>query len=131
MDQAPRPSSTRPGAAGPIRQRIGAPDARDKRRRTITWVLLGAVGVLLVNALVGENGYLSRLHAGREEAALTSALARLRLENRDLQDERRWLQSDPAAVEETARRVLGMIRPGETVVIVRDLPAVPSESPAR
>lgn len=87
--------------------------------------------MLLVNALVGENGYLARLQAEREEAALTSALARLRIENRELQEERRRLQSDPAAVEETARRMLGMIRPGETVIIVRDLPPIPSDTPVR
>lgn len=131
MDHAPRPTVDRKGPAKRIRERIGAPDARARRRRTITWILLSAIGVLLINALVGENGYLAKLRAGREEAALTHAVARLRIENRQLQEERQRMQSDPATVEDAARRVLGVIRPGETVVIVRDLPAIPSEPPVR
>jgi cell division protein FtsB len=111
------------------RARPGAADARDRRQRTITWILLAAVGILLVNALVGENGYLATVQARQEEALLAHAVAGLRIENQNLKAERERLQNDPVAIEEAARRDLGMLRPGEAVVVIDTAPAVP-ETPA-
>lgn len=125
-----RPTHTaRTGQAGRARQRIGSADARDRRQRTITWILLAAVGILLVNALVGENGYLATVQARQEEAIIANAVARLRLENQQLKAERERLQDDPAAIEEAARRELGMLRPGEAIVVVQDAPNVPDAPP--
>jgi cell division protein FtsB len=36
-----------------------------------------------------------------------------------LREEARRLREDPAALEEAARRDLGLLRPGETLVVVR------------
>lgn len=130
MADAPRPPASR-GPSGRIRQRIGDPDARSRRQRTITWILLAAVGILLVNAIVGENGYMATVQARREEAILARAVASLRIENQHLQRERQRLETDPSAIEDAARRELGMIRPGESVVIVKETPAVaPTPVPA-
>ena len=124
MADDPRPPVSR-AASGRIRQRIGDPDARARRQRTITWILLAGVGILLVNSLVGENGYMATVQARREEAALMRAVASLRVENQRLQRERERLDSDPSAVEEAARRQLGMIRPGESVIVVQETPPAP------
>lgn len=129
MPDSPRTPSNGTGSAGRIRQRIGDPDARGRRQRTITWILLAAVGVLLVNAIIGENGYLSTVQARQEEAVLAHAVARVRTENQHLQTDRKQLQDDPRAIEEAARRELGMVRPGEAVVIVQKAPPV-TASPA-
>ena len=112
------------------RRRLTAQETRDRRRRVLTWALSLALGMLLVNALVGENGYLATKRAGREEAVLRAQVARLRVENQRLQQDGRRLQDDPAAVEETARRELGMVGPGETLIVIRDAqdPAVPPRS---
>ena len=99
---------------------FGAQDLRDRRRRQITIGLSIALCALLVNAIVGENGALSAVRLKAEKAALEAAVAALRHDNRRLQQEGQRLQTDPAALEETARRTLGALRPGETLVIVRD-----------
>jgi cell division protein FtsB len=86
--------------------------------------------VLLVNSIVGDNGYLATVRYRADEAALLAAVAQLREENRSLQEQRKRLTEDPAALDEEARRSLGLIKPGETLLIVR--PAVPPASvPAR
>lgn len=81
--------------------------------------------VLLVNALFGENGYLASLRARRDIAVLQSSVATLRFQNQTLQDESRRLRKDPLTLEETARRELGLIKPGETLIILHDAAAAP------
>ncbi len=103
-----------------IRRRRSSQERQERRRRLLTWVLSAVLCILLVNALIGDNGYLATVFASREQAALQAEVARLRLENQRLQQESRRLQDDPAALEETARRELGLIRPGETLVILHD-----------
>jgi|SoiMethySBSTD1v2_1073268.scaffolds.fasta_scaffold158259_4 cell division protein FtsB len=107
-----------------------AQDTRARRQRILIWGLSIGLCVLLVNALIGENGYLATLRSERENAIAMAALARIRLENRQLQQAAQRLKSDPKAVEEAARRELGMIRPGETVVVVRDA-APPAPPPVK
>jgi cell division protein FtsB len=102
------------------RRRLNAQETRARQRRVAMWTLSLMLGALLVNAVVGENGYLATVRAAREEAALRATVARLRLDNQRLQAEGRRLQTDPDAVEEVARRELGMIRPGETMIVIRD-----------
>ena len=104
----------------PPRRLQSADEARAGRRSVAAWGLSIVLCVLLVSSLIGENGYLATLRARREERALTIDLVQLILENRRLQEEAARLRSDPRALEETARRELGLLRPGETLVIVRD-----------
>lgn len=74
----------------------------------------------MVNALVGENGYLATLRADREYAALEADLATVRQQNQQLRHDIERMRDDPTALEEVARRDQGLIRPGETVVIVKE-----------
>ena len=110
------------------RRRLHAPlEARSRRRRIFAYGLFIFSLVLMVNAFVGDNGYLATLRAQREHDVLTQALAALQAENERLADETQRLKSDPAALEEAARRELGLMRPGETLVIVKDArPARPA-----
>jgi cell division protein FtsB len=101
------------------RPRLGA-EARDHRRRVVSYVLIAGAAVLMVSALVGENGYLAGLRARRDYNAVMGNLIRLRVENQQLREQARRLKDDPSAIEDSARRELGLIRPGETLVIVRD-----------
>jgi len=109
-------------------RRVDAQATRDRRQRLVTWGLSVTLGVLLISALVGETGYLAMLRTKRDVARATADLARQRLENQQLQLESRRLEREEAAVEEEARRQLGFIKPGETLVIVR--PPTPAPSPA-
>jgi cell division protein FtsB len=82
-------------------------------------VLVGCV--LIVDALVGENGLEALLRAREEYRSLETSLARMRTENARLREEGRQLREDPDAVEEIARRELGLIKPGEKLFIVKDI----------
>jgi cell division protein FtsL len=77
--------------------------------------------VIVADGVVGERGLLARMRARKEYDALAASLARQRAENARLRDEARRLREDPAAIEEIARRELGLIRPGEKVFIVRNV----------
>lgn len=61
------------------------------------------------------------LRARRQYDELSATLARQRAENERLKDEASRLRNDPGAIEEIARRELGLIRPGEKVFIIKDL----------
>ncbi len=82
--------------------------------------------VILVDALVGDRGLLATMRARREYDELAATITRERAENAQLREEARRLREDPSAIEEIARRELGLIKPGEKVFIVKDVtPAKP------
>ena len=64
---------------------------------------------------------LALLEARRDYAALERSLERARAENAELRDMARRLREDPSAIEEQARRELGLIKPGEVLFIVKDI----------
>ena len=83
-------------------------------------LLLFMASVIVVDGLVGDRGLLAMLRARQEYDALSASIARQRAENARLRETARRLREDPAAIEEIARRELGLIRPGERVFIVKD-----------
>ena len=95
-------------------------DAKIRRQKLVRYSLLTISAAFMVSALVGDNGLLSSMRARRQYGAVQQQLINLRTENKQLVDEMRRLKSDPAAIEEEARRSLGLIRAGETLVIVKD-----------
>ncbi len=86
----------------------------------MTILLVVATAAMVVNALVGARGLPAVLKARREHQAVSIDLQRIRQENEQLRREVLRLRSDPAAIEELARRELGFISPGEKVFIVRE-----------
>ncbi len=105
----------------PSRRRTPRPQRTAHIRRVGRLLVLFAVIVLIVDGLVGERGFLAMLRARRQYGELSAALERQRAENARLRDEAGRLRNDPAAIEELARRELGLIRPGEKVFIIKDL----------
>src|SRR5689334_1553968 len=83
------------------------------------------VCVLLVNALVGDQGLVATMRARKQYTQLAADLARLRNENATLRDEAHRLVNDRATVEEIARRELGLMSPGEKVFIIKDVGDTP------
>jgi cell division protein FtsB len=81
---------------------------------------MALTAVVLVDAIVGENGVLALLQARREFAAVERALQQQRDDNISLREAARRLREDPSAIESVARRDLGLIKPGEKVFIVKD-----------
>lgn len=85
-------------------------------------LLLFMASVIVVDGLVGDRGLLAMLRARQEYDALSASIARQRAENARLRETARRLREDPAAIEEIARRELGLIKPGERVFILKDVP---------
>jgi len=106
-----------------IGKRRSTPQHRTRRRQVVYALLILAGLVVFVDSIVGDRGLLARQRARRQHDELTLAIDRQRAENDRLREEVRRLTEDPSAIEEIARREFGLIRPGEKVFIVRDLPA--------
>lgn len=116
VDSSPPPN--RPEA-----RRRARPGAHGASRR---WkqVALGFVALLLiVNALIGERGLFEWFRVKREYAEAMAELAAARQRNAALRERARRLREDPQAIEEAARRELGLVKRDEFVFIVTDVPA--------
>ena len=94
-------------------------------RRILAGLFFFVVCVLVVDALVGDQGLVATMRARKQYDQLTLDLARVRSENVSLREEARRLREDPAAIEEMARRELGLMSPGEKLFIIRDVAAPP------
>jgi cell division protein FtsB len=109
-----------------INRHLAGQPAAGRTRRLIRLLLLFVAILIVVDALVGDRGLIAMLDARRQHDELAAAIARQRAENARLREEARRLKDDPATIEEIARRDLGLIRPGEKVFIVKDLPPPPT-----
>jgi cell division protein FtsB len=94
-------------------------------RRVLNFFLVFAVVVLLADALVGDRGLVATTKARQQSEELTTAVERLRQENSALRESARRLREDPSTIEELARKDLGLIRPGEVLVYLKDLKSAP------
>ena len=97
------------------RRRIPKPKRPGRKRRLVHVLLLFVASVIVVDGLVGDRGLLAMLRARQEYDAMSATITQLRAENARLRE-------DPSAIEEIARRELGLIKPGERVFIVKDVP---------
>lgn len=115
------------------RARIVSPMASRRDRVRRLWRYTGAlfVSALLANAVFGEQGIVETVRLRREHEQLRGELARVRTDN---QQRLRALarHDEPAYIEELSRRTLGLIKPGELVVVLRDGASEPrsEDSPA-
>jgi cell division protein FtsB len=97
-----------------------AQKAQRRGRRILGGLFFFVVCVLVVDALVGDQGLVATMRARKQYDELAVDLARLRSENAALREDARRLREDPAAIEEIARRELGLMSPGEKLFIIRD-----------
>jgi cell division protein FtsB len=93
--------------------------ARNRKLLNIGLILVALVIVL--DALAGDRGLLGVLRVRGQYKALASTLARERADNARLAEQARRLREEPAAIEDVARRELGLIKPGERVFIIKDV----------
>jgi cell division protein FtsB len=93
-------------------------------RRSYRGLLLAIsllIAFLVFDGLAGERGTLALIRTRQQCAQQEAQVARARAENDQLADQIWRLRHDPAAIEEIARRDLGLIKPGERVFIVKDV----------
>jgi cell division protein FtsB len=96
----------------------------DRERRANPWIRRGLVFLacaILLDGRFGDHGLAQTMKARRDYERAANELVRLEAENRALRDEMHRLEADPAAVEAVARQELGLIRPGEILVVVKDV----------
>ena len=82
-----------------------------------------AIGcIVLGDSLIGERGLVARRRA-REEARIEQRLlSQAQAETVRLREEKRLFESDWPTIEDAARRELGLIKPGEKLFIIKDVP---------
>ena len=88
---------------------------------TLRWIMAALVVVVLIDALAGDRGLIALLESRRQDRILLQQLDAQRRENAALREEARRLREDPSAIEQVARRDLGLIMPGEVMIVVRDV----------
>ena len=97
----------------------GKRDARQVRTRKI---VLGVVSlltsILIINALMGEQGVIAVMRARAERTTLETVMNSLQKENYELRQLAVDLRTDPSTIERIARDDLGLIAPGEQVLII-------------
>jgi cell division protein FtsB len=105
----------------------GGIQPRRRSRRAIQYSLVLAGCVVIVQGLIGEKGLVTMLKARQQYRALEASLSASRGENARLREEARRLKDreDLSAIEDLARRELGLIKPGEKLFIVKD--AIPPD----
>jgi cell division protein FtsB len=108
----PRPRSARPAGA---RSRRGG--------RTVLAVMVFVMAAMIVDGLFGDRGLLALVRVREQHAALQAAVQAAREENDRLKAAVQRMRDDPAAIEEEVRRSLGLIRPGEKLFILKDVPS--------
>jgi cell division protein FtsB len=107
----------------------GKPRTRRARGglRALVLVFSVCVGFVVIDAFAGDRGLAALVRARQDHARLAAEVAAKKAENDRLREQIRRLDGeDPTAIEEIARRELGLIRPGERLFIIRDVtPARP------
>jgi cell division protein FtsB len=113
--------SKRAAGVEPLRRkRIATPSPRPWRKG-LNVLLLFVTVVLVVDALIGENGFMDTLRVRRQSRELQRSVAALKAENARLLEHARRLKDDPLTIESIARRELGLIREGEILFILKDV----------
>jgi len=96
------------------------------RRQPGPWLRRGylfLICALAVNALIGERGLAETLRVRKQVQRLTAQVAELRRENARLAEYADRLATDPRTIEDLARQELGLIRKGEILVLLKDVPS--------
>ncbi|HWC01708.1 MAG TPA: septum formation initiator family protein [Methylomirabilota bacterium] len=94
------------------------------------WIVVGALLVLAIMALFGDNGVLALRQLRGEVDTLVGEVRRLEIENERLSRAISELQEDPAVIERIAREELGLVRPGERVLRFPRSPRPGESAPA-
>jgi cell division protein FtsB len=88
------------------------------KRATLILVALGAVVALGVFASIVSHGFGELNEVEAERDRLEQRTVELEENVEELEETLEAIRTDPAAVESLARRELGYVRPGDTVILL-------------
>lgn len=88
------------------------------RKRLPVLIMAGILGIGILYTLFGEVGVLNSYKIYRTQRQLEEENARLRQEIADLRKKVENLRSNPSAIEDIARRELGLIGKKENVIVL-------------
>jgi cell division protein FtsB len=100
---------------------------RDFLRRNLNWLLLAALGLLILQDIFGTHGVVAMSRSRQEAARIQKEINQINQQNSQLQDCVKALKSDPATIERIAREEMGLARPGEYIFKTKPKPG---EAPA-
>jgi cell division protein FtsB len=100
-------------SAGEIARDRGSADRLP--RGFLVFLLVFGAGMILIS-LVGDQGLIAYLRLQEEARSLRVEIQALEGRRQDLDQEVRALRDDPAYIELLARKRLGLVKPGETVI---------------
>ncbi len=84
-------------------------------------IMIGSVGfflfVLMVASFFGKRGFIEIYQTRRKQEALLQKIDQLERQKKKLERDIEELQKNPQAVEKKAREKLGLVAPGEIVII--------------
>ena len=84
-------------------------------RQNAAAFLWTGMALLVVQDVFGTHGVLAMRRSQREAGEIRKEIQKLNDENRELQDRVKDLKSDPQAIEEIARKEMGLAKPGELI----------------
>ena len=97
----------------------------------IVRIALGVFGLLtvaiLLLAIFNDKGAVQVYGQSLKLEAIEKDNQAIAAENKKLDEENKALQTDPAAIEKIAREELGLVKPGEIILVT---PSVPTPAPA-
>jgi cell division protein FtsB len=94
------------------------------------WVAVSFVTLAMVDGIFGQRGLIENRRLAARNVEMKAKVEALEADNQALTEESRRLKEDTAAIEDLARRDLGLLKDGELVVILRDVPAPTPTTPA-
>jgi cell division protein FtsB len=104
------------------------PRRHDTRRvsrvqRVFTGVVVALAVIVMGDALFGDRGLVTLTHKQQELDRQYAAVARQKAKVDKLKEQVRRFTEEPSAIEERARRDFGLVRRGEKLIIIRDVPS--------
>ncbi len=111
-------------SSSPAPKKASPPPPQSRGRRIVQYTLLAIGSIFFLDALVGEKGLVELVKARQDFRGLETSLLRIRGENARLREEARLLREDADTIEKVARERLGLIKPGEKLFILKDVPPV-------
>ena len=84
-------------------------------RQNAAAFLWTGLALLVLQDVFGTHGVLVMRRSQREAGEIRKEIQKLNDENRQLQDRVKDLKSDPQAIEEIARKEMGLAKPGELI----------------